>query len=163
MGLPEIPGGFHLHLEGNLQWRRVGGVDPGKGRNEHRPAALYADLGWTGGPLSLTVELKDYYDFQPLEGAVDPFTGLDPSASIATLTQWEAARRYLPSLVRASVVTLVLSCLSMALAVAIGVVIATGPDVCVTNDANNSIAAGTPHPGFDELTDRATQRQVPID
>ena len=32
-------------------------------------------------------------------------------------SQWEAARRYLPSLLRASVVTIVLSCLSMALAV----------------------------------------------
>ena len=39
---------------------------------------------------------------------------------------WEAARRYLPSLLRASVVTIVLSCLSMALAVALGVLIATG-------------------------------------
>jgi polar amino acid transport system substrate-binding protein len=57
---------------------------------------------------------------------VEPFTGLDPSASIVTVTKWEAARRYFPSLLRASVVTLVLSCLSMALAVAIGIVIATG-------------------------------------
>lgn len=39
---------------------------------------------------------------------------------------WGAAVRYLPALVRAAVVTLVLSCLSMALAVAIGVLIATG-------------------------------------
>ena len=42
------------------------------------------------------------------------------------MSRWEAARRYLPSLLRASVVTLVLSCLSMALAVALGVLIATG-------------------------------------
>ncbi len=41
-------------------------------------------------------------------------------------SQWEAARRYLPSLLRASVVTIVLSCLSMFLAVAIGVLIASG-------------------------------------
>ena len=45
---------------------------------------------------------------------------------MATLSRWEAARRYLPSLLRASVVTIVLSCLSMALAVALGVLIATG-------------------------------------
>jgi polar amino acid transport system substrate-binding protein len=37
-----------------------------------------------------------------------------------------AARRYLPSLLRASGVTLVLSCLSMGLAVALGILIATG-------------------------------------
>jgi polar amino acid transport system substrate-binding protein len=52
--------------------------------------------------------------------------GLDASASVATVSRWEAARRYLPSLLRASVVTIVLSCLSMALAVTIGVIIATG-------------------------------------
>ena len=52
--------------------------------------------------------------------------GLDASASVATVSRWEAARRYLPSLLRASVVTIVLSCLSMALAVTIGVLIATG-------------------------------------
>ena len=58
--------------------------------------------------------------------AVPAIVGLDTSASVATVGRWEAARRYLPSLLRASVVTLVLSCVSMFLAVAIGVVIATG-------------------------------------
>ena len=52
--------------------------------------------------------------------------GLDTSASVATMTGWQAARVYLPSLLRASVVTILLSCLSMALAVALGVGIATG-------------------------------------
>jgi polar amino acid transport system substrate-binding protein len=62
-----------------------------------------------------------------LAGAqVPPVTGLDTSAAVATVSKWEAAKRYFPSLIRASLVTIVLSCLSMALAVAIGVVIATG-------------------------------------
>jgi polar amino acid transport system substrate-binding protein len=52
--------------------------------------------------------------------------GLDESASVATVSRWEAAKRYLPSLLRASVVTIVLSCLSMGLAVVLGVLIATG-------------------------------------
>jgi polar amino acid transport system substrate-binding protein len=52
--------------------------------------------------------------------------GLDESASVATVSRWEAARRYFPSLIQASGVTIVMSCLSMALAVAIGVLIATG-------------------------------------
>ena len=52
--------------------------------------------------------------------------GLDVSASVATMSGWDAARRYFPSLLRASVITIVLSCLSMALAVTIGVLIATG-------------------------------------
>ena len=39
---------------------------------------------------------------------------------------WEATRRYLPALLRAAVITVVLSCLSMMLAVAAGVAIASG-------------------------------------
>jgi polar amino acid transport system substrate-binding protein len=42
------------------------------------------------------------------------------------MSRWEAAKRYFPSLLRASVVTIVLSCLSMGLAVVLGVLIATG-------------------------------------
>jgi His/Glu/Gln/Arg/opine family amino acid ABC transporter permease subunit len=41
-------------------------------------------------------------------------------------TGWEAAVRYFPALVRAAAITLVLSCLSMALAVFVGVIIASG-------------------------------------
>jgi polar amino acid transport system substrate-binding protein len=57
--------------------------------------------------------------------AVDGYEGFDAD-SVATLSHWNAAKRYLPSLLRASVVTLVFSCASMLLAVALGVVIATG-------------------------------------
>jgi polar amino acid transport system substrate-binding protein len=57
---------------------------------------------------------------------VAPVIGLDTSSSASAVSRWEAARRYLPSLLRASSVTIALSCLSMALAIAIGVVIATG-------------------------------------
>jgi His/Glu/Gln/Arg/opine family amino acid ABC transporter permease subunit len=52
--------------------------------------------------------------------------GFDTSASAATISKWEATKRYLPSLFRASAVTIVLSCLSMGLAVIVGVMIATG-------------------------------------
>jgi polar amino acid transport system substrate-binding protein len=44
----------------------------------------------------------------------------------ADMTSWAAARLYFPALLRASVVTIVLSCLSMGLAVALGVLIASG-------------------------------------
>ena len=57
---------------------------------------------------------------------IAPVVGFDTSGSVATMSKWEAARRYLPSLLRASVVTIILSCLSMGLAVVIGVLIATG-------------------------------------
>jgi polar amino acid transport system substrate-binding protein len=58
--------------------------------------------------------------------SIPPTVGAGTAPSAATLSPLEAARRYLPSLLRASVVTIVLSCLSMALAVAVGVAIATG-------------------------------------
>jgi polar amino acid transport system substrate-binding protein len=52
--------------------------------------------------------------------------GLDPFGGTATLSGWEAARRYFPSLLQAAGVTIVLSCLSMGLAVVLGVLIAIG-------------------------------------
>jgi polar amino acid transport system substrate-binding protein len=57
---------------------------------------------------------------------IPPVVGLDTSDAVSGRLRWDAARRYLPSLLRASVVTIVLSCLSMFLAVALGVGIASG-------------------------------------
>ena len=47
-------------------------------------------------------------------------------AAAAPLGRWEAARRYFPSLLQAAVITLVLSCLAMALAIVLGAAIASG-------------------------------------
>src|ERR1051325_4641590 len=55
---------------------------------------------------------------------VPALTGFE--ASPVALTAWEAILRYLPSLLQASVVTIVLSCLAMALAIVLGISIATG-------------------------------------
>ena len=52
--------------------------------------------------------------------------GLDTSDPVVTMSKWRAAKQYLPALLSASVVTIVLSCLSMGLAVALGVLIASG-------------------------------------
>src|SRR5262249_29286128 len=52
--------------------------------------------------------------------------GFDEAGAVVTPSGWEAARRYVPSLLRASIVTIVLSCLAMFLAVGIGICIATG-------------------------------------
>jgi polar amino acid transport system substrate-binding protein len=57
---------------------------------------------------------------------VEAVTGFDTSTSVATMTKWQAAKEYLPSLLQASVVTIALSCLSMALAVGLGMLIAIG-------------------------------------
>jgi polar amino acid transport system substrate-binding protein len=43
-----------------------------------------------------------------------------------TMSAWEAGRRYLPALLNAAVITVLLSCLSMALAVIAGMLIASG-------------------------------------
>jgi polar amino acid transport system substrate-binding protein len=59
---------------------------------------------------------------EPVEAVI----GLDTTSSVATMSGWDATKRYIPSLLGASVVTIVLSCASMALAVLIGVLIATG-------------------------------------
>ncbi len=57
---------------------------------------------------------------------ISPVSG-DAAASVKpALSQWEATLRYLPSLLRASALTIVLSCLAMALAVGLGVSIASG-------------------------------------
>jgi polar amino acid transport system substrate-binding protein len=53
-------------------------------------------------------------------------SGMDEPIGVATLGRWQATLRYLPSLIRAAGVTLVLSCLSMAIAVMLGVLIASG-------------------------------------
>ena len=48
------------------------------------------------------------------------------SAGAAQVTVWQAAARYIPALLRAAIVTMALSCLSMALAVLAGALIASG-------------------------------------
>ena len=50
----------------------------------------------------------------------------DEPIGVATLGRWQATLRYIPSLIKAAAVTLVLSCLSMAIAVVLGVLIASG-------------------------------------
>ncbi len=53
--------------------------------------------------------------------------GADPAAEAAEPESvWAATRQYLPSLLGAAVTTLLLSCVSMALAVVLGVLLATG-------------------------------------
>jgi len=50
----------------------------------------------------------------------------DAMRTLSPPQTWEAARRYLPALLRAAVITIVLSCLSMTLAVITGALIASG-------------------------------------
>jgi len=57
---------------------------------------------------------------------VPPVSGMDDTIGVAAISRWEAVRKYLPSLIKAAGITLVLSCLSMAVAVILGVLIASG-------------------------------------
>ena len=57
---------------------------------------------------------------------VAPISGPADAIGVRSTTRWDAARRYVPSLLRAAGITLALSCLAMAGAVLLGVLIATG-------------------------------------
>jgi polar amino acid transport system substrate-binding protein len=58
--------------------------------------------------------------------AVPAVSGLNEAVGVTGISRWEASKRYLPSLVKAAGVTLILSCLAMAIAVGLGVLIASG-------------------------------------
>jgi polar amino acid transport system substrate-binding protein len=59
-------------------------------------------------------------------GSVNGASSANPRNSNETMSAWEAGRRYLPALLNAAVITVLLSCLSMALAVIVGALIASG-------------------------------------
>jgi polar amino acid transport system substrate-binding protein len=66
-----------------------------------------------------------------------------------TASAWELTRRYMPSLLRAAVITVALSCLSMMLAVGLGVLIASGrvygpPPIRIALAAYVEVIRGTP-------------------
>jgi polar amino acid transport system substrate-binding protein len=57
---------------------------------------------------------------------VPPISGFTTADAAPALSAWQTTLRYLPSLLRASVVTIVLSCLAMGLAIVLGISIASG-------------------------------------
>jgi polar amino acid transport system substrate-binding protein len=58
--------------------------------------------------------------------AASPSPQTRAAADASPVAPWREARRYLPALLRAAAITLVLSCLSMALAVLVGALVASG-------------------------------------
>jgi His/Glu/Gln/Arg/opine family amino acid ABC transporter permease subunit len=58
--------------------------------------------------------------------AIPAVTGIETGESAASMSWWRATLSYLPALLKASVVTILLSCVSMALAVTLGILIASG-------------------------------------
>jgi len=57
---------------------------------------------------------------------VPPVSGVEGMDFSKAISGWEAARHYFPSLIRASLVTVALSCAAMGLAVLLGITIASG-------------------------------------
>jgi polar amino acid transport system substrate-binding protein len=91
-------------------------------------ARLYASL--TGGTSGASTDPSTGSGSSPAQSRDDkagPTGPADqPRPAAAVVDAWAAARRYAPAMIRATGVTLVLSCLAMALAVAVGGLIAAG-------------------------------------
>lgn len=64
--------------------------------------------------------------FASVIAGADSLLGEGASSPVPTVSKWEMTRRYLPALLRAAVITLVLSCAAMLLAVGVGFAIAIG-------------------------------------
>jgi polar amino acid transport system substrate-binding protein len=110
----------------------VGVLAPGNEPLRDRINGILKSAMRDGRLESIFRKWKIWNDDQPrlfaevLSGAsIPPVIGYE-TESIATLPKWEATRRYLPSLLQAATLTLMLSCGAMLLAVVIGVAIATG-------------------------------------
>jgi polar amino acid transport system substrate-binding protein len=124
--------GFVTHAEAVAVSHYIGVLAPGNEALRDRIDQILREAMKDGRLEAIYRKWKIWNDDQPelfskvLAGAlIPPVTGYQTD-SIATLPKWEATRRYLPSLVRAATITLVLSCGAMLVAVALGVAIATG-------------------------------------
>jgi polar amino acid transport system substrate-binding protein len=124
--------GFVTHPEAVAVSHYVGVLAPGNEALRDRIDQILREAMRDGRLEAIYRKWRVWNDDQPalfsevLAGAsIPPVTGYQ-THSTAALPKWEATRRYLPSLVRAAAITLVLSCGAMLLAVALGVAIATG-------------------------------------
>lgn len=124
--------GFVTHPEPVAVSHYVGVLAPGNAELRDRIDAILEEAMRDGRLEAIFRKWNIWNDDQPqlfsrvLAGeTIPPVTGYQTD-SIATLPKWEATRRYLPSLMRAATITLILSCAAMLLAVALGVAIATG-------------------------------------
>ncbi len=124
--------GFVTHTEAVATSHYVGVLAPGNEPLRDRINQILKDAMRDGRLEAIYRKWKIWNEDQPelfskvLAGVdIPPITGYQ-TESIATLQAWEATRRYLPSLLRAAGITLMLSCGAMFLAVVLGMTIATG-------------------------------------
>ena len=124
--------GFVTHADAIAVSHYVGVLAPGNAALRDRVDQILREAMRDGRLEAIYRKWKIWNDDQPrlfarvLAGAAIPPVAGYRTDSTATLPRWEATRRYLPSLLRAAVVTLMLSFGAMFLAVALGVGIATG-------------------------------------
>src|SRR5688572_22358969 len=124
--------GFVTHTEAVATSHYVGVLAPGNEGLRDRIDQILKDAMRDGRLEAIYRKWNIWNDDQPelfskvLAGSpIPPVTGYETD-SIATLPAWEATRRYLPSLLRAATITVVLSCGAMLIAIALGMTIATG-------------------------------------
>ena len=124
--------GFVTHAEPVAVSHYVGVLAPGNEALRDRINGILSEAMRDGRLESIYKKWNIWNEDQPalfsrvLAGeAIAPVTGY-VTDNIATLPKWDATRRYLPSLLRAATITLMLSCGAMLLAVILGVAIATG-------------------------------------
>ena len=109
--------------------RYVGILAPGRTALRDRMNAILEQAMRDGSLEAIFRKWKLWNDDQPVlytQVLAEDRVATGAPATIAELDAWQATRRYFPALLRAAGITLVLSCLSMALAVIVGVVIASG-------------------------------------
>ena len=124
--------GFVTHSEPVAVSHYVGVLAPGNEALRDRIDGILSEAMRDGRLESIYKKWNIWNEDQPalfsrvLAGEpIPPVTGY-VTDNIATLPKWDATRRYLPSLLRAATITLMLSCGAMLLAVILGVAIATG-------------------------------------
>jgi polar amino acid transport system substrate-binding protein len=127
--------GYTVQPESVATSHYVGELAPGNAALRDRVNDILRDAMRSGALEAIFRKWNVWNDDQPalyrrvLAGDVIPPVTAPNGEAPATRgleSPWSAARRYLPALLRASVVTIVLSCLSMGLAVVLGVLIASG-------------------------------------
>ena len=124
--------GFVTHPEPVAVSHYVGVLAPGNEALRDRIDQILKTAMKDGGLEAIYKKWNVWNSDQPelfskvLAGeSIPPILGYELEGT-AALPRWEATRRYLPSLLRAATITLILSCAAMLLAVALGVAIATG-------------------------------------
>ena len=124
--------GFVTHAEPVAVSHYVGVLAPGNEALRDRIDQILKDAMRDGRLEAIYRKWGIWNEDQPalfsqvLAGTPIPAVTGYRTDDIATLQKWEATRRYLPSLLRAAVITLILSCGAMLVAVIVGVAIATG-------------------------------------